>query len=508
MCIFYFSFDSLADDDLVILPSSDFSFYNGYSSNGIAGLSDLSVGHSYSFSPAYFFEYTEGSQFDSFIYDNSTNSYVTLYLFFSDQSFIDLYDLYGRQQSSGGIIATFPKNDVVNHIATLRVPRNSILDISDYFNSPGYYLIGSQSDSRTDTTYFDLPLTVTNYRVSSPAPTESPSYSGDSLLVFDKFDVDLGSTIFPNYGFNVFPSSVDVSQPNSFGGYTYVLNYSVRLNNRFVYPNNVGKALSSPVVTSDIYVRPSVILNGLNFHSFSDMSVRLDSSQTHDCLNTVKPYLNSDGSGYMSGSVGYSILDMPISSTLSDSYDLVLEWSLVYTTSESNDPNIAFNAGSYSCYIRFDSISYFKDDGFKHVSSGSSEEILEDIYQEQVKEHEEEIDKANEASDAVTEGVSQVTDTLSSWEIFIMPVTLITEFVQAISGDGSSSFTFPSYSLMGYQLWPAYTFDLNVIAEKFPLLYNSLHLISGILIVIAFIRYLWRKWSILTGDDMPEGEVK
>lgn len=142
-------------------------------------------------------------------------------------------------------------------------------------------------------------------------------------------------------------------------------------------------------------------------------------------------------------------------------------------------------------------------------------QILEDIDQgikdtnQTIKdEHQEEIDKAGEAVDSVTGGVDEITGVLSSWEIFTMPVTLIGQFVEAITSDGSTGLTFPSFSLKGQQLWPSYTFDLAIIAEKFPALYNALHVISGILVVIGFLRYCWRKWSVLTGDDLPEGESK
>lgn len=142
-------------------------------------------------------------------------------------------------------------------------------------------------------------------------------------------------------------------------------------------------------------------------------------------------------------------------------------------------------------------------------------QILEDINKgvkdtnDTIKEeHQEEIDKADEAVGEVISGVDEITGVLSSWEILTMPVKLVGDFVGAISSDGSTGITFPSFTLMGQQLWPSYTFDLAVIAEKFPALYNALHVISGILVVIAFLRYCWRKWSVLTGDDLPEGESK
>lgn len=497
MFVPFFSFVSLADDDLVILPSSDYSFYSSGLPNR-CGLSDLPKNYSSVFKPAYFFNYAEGSQFDSFFYDNSlNNSAVTCYLFYSQESFIDAFDTYGKEQSTGGIIASFPMDSFYN-IATVKVSRNSVLDLSEYFDEYGYYLLGTVSDYSRDTIYLDSPVTVTNYRASSPSPTQS-------RLIFYKFNVNEGDSIYPSHEFYVSPQSIDMYASNeAINSYTYALNYRVELPSRFYYPQHVGSALSNPVVTSDINIKSTNFNRDGYIMSFGSPVVSLDTDHSHDVLNTL-----SFADRQIDGSIGYSIMDMPVQNDISvNTYQLVVEWTLYLTVSDSSYPAIMFNSPDYECVFTIDSVTYHGDSGFQHLTNSSDGQILEDIYQEQVKQHEEEIDKANEASDAVTEGVTQITDTLSSWEIFTMPVTLVTEFVQAISGDGSSSFTFPSYSMMGYEIWPAYTFDLNVIAERFPLLYNSLHLISGILIVIAFIRYLWRKWSILTGDDMPEGEVK
>lgn len=145
------------------------------------------------------------------------------------------------------------------------------------------------------------------------------------------------------------------------------------------------------------------------------------------------------------------------------------------------------------------------------VSDTQSEDILGQIRDEQAKQdqienehYQEEQDKIAEAESSITEGASQLTETLSSWEIFTMPFQIVQDLVGAISSDGSTGLTFPSFTLMGHQLWPSYTFDLQVIAEKFPVLYNGLHLITGIMVVSWFIHYCWRKWHILMGDDMPE----
>lgn len=150
-----------------------------------------------------------------------------------------------------------------------------------------------------------------------------------------------------------------------------------------------------------------------------------------------------------------------------------------------------FNSGSYSLY-----------------GEGTVRTVI-DAVDEQTQvikdQHQEEIDKADEASSSATEGLGQVTDVLSTWEIITLPVTVTKDLITAISSEGDSSLTFPSFTLEGEELWPSYTFDLQVIADNFPLLYNSLHIFSSIVLVSFFIRYLWTKWHVLTGDDVPNG---
>lgn len=166
--------------------------------------------------------------------------------------------------------------------------------------------------------------------------------------------------------------------------------------------------------------------------------------------------------------------------------------------------------GSLNFACKFEPIFGFDDRfskiNFTHVSNyDTTDSILGGIDDTINQQHQEEIDKADQATSDVTGGVGQLTGTLSSWEIITMPFNLVKNFAQAIAGDGSSALTFPSFSMMGYQIWPSYTFDLQTVASNFPVLYNGLHLVSGTVVVTGFVRYLWRKWSLLVGDDMPEG---
>lgn len=200
----------------------------------------------------------------------------------------------------------------------------------------------------------------------------------------------------------------------------------------------------------------------------------------------------------------FDVVNVPLTNGTSSEFYFCFD---MYVSISSNAQLTGF--GDY-VDIGLDNIS-FKVITSTQVSSSPSEDILGQIRDEQKKQddlenerYQEEQDKIAEAEGAITDGAGKLTDTLSAWEIFTMPFKLLQDFAGAIASEGDTGLTFPSFTLMGYQLWPSYTFDLKIIAEKFPALYNALHLITGIMVVSWFIHYCWRKWHILVGDDMPE----
>lgn len=201
---------------------------------------------------------------------------------------------------------------------------------------------------------------------------------------------------------------------------------------------------------------------------------------------------------------GFDVFNVPLSNGTSGVFYYCFDMYITLT-STAQSSGLAQYVDIMLTDITYNNIQTTK------VSDTQSEDILGQIRDEQAKQdqidnehYQEEQDKIAEAESSITEGASQLTETLSSWEIFTMPFKIVQDFAGAIASDGSTGLTFPSFTLMGYQLWPSYTFDLQVIAQKFPALYNALHLITGIMVVSWFIHYCWRKWHILIGDDMPE----
>lgn len=202
--------------------------------------------------------------------------------------------------------------------------------------------------------------------------------------------------------------------------------------------------------------------------------------------------------------VGCDVFNLPLNAGTSGQFYFCYDMYISLTTT-----NQVSGLADY-VDVMLDNIQ-FELIGSVKVSDALPGDILGDI-RDEIKDqndidndrYEQEQDKISEAEGSITDGAGQLTGVLSSWEIFTMPFKLLQDFVAAISGDGTTGFTFPAFELLGQQLWPSYTFDLQVIAQKFPVLYNMLHLISGIGIVSWFVHYCWRKWHIFMGDDLPE----
>lgn len=297
----------------------------------------------------------------------------------------------------------------------------------------------------------------------------------------DFSDVDLG--IF-NYVYT-YPVRIPFRVTTDFRGVGYIDTfYSFDLDAKFFgvdgYGSSSGPSASDPNAMVDFSTPWVESADGSSFNAITSVSSNSRYPNGMDVINL--PLFNgSSGEFYFCFNVYLSLVSNHHISNIADYMDLSIS-------------NINFQIAEST-----------------KISDTSSEEILEQIRDEQKKQddlenerYEEEQDKISEAEDSITDGAGKLTETLSAWEIFTMPFKLLQDFVGAIASEGDTGLTFPSFTLMGHELWPSYTFDLKVIAEKFPALYNALHLITGIMVVSWFIHYCWRKWHILVGDDMPE----
>ena len=279
----------------------------------------------------------------------------------------------------------------------------------------------------------------------------------------------------------------NVAVPNGFYNYSCRLVYTFKVKWSGGFPYGVLPASLSPSFT---------ISNLPSGSTFQLISYRDVSDSDSDSL-TYAITFDLRGNSYFSNS-------------RSSTFDI--NFHVGFVNSISSSTASGSNTGLYNITVTPSVVPQgYSSIIFLTSESESSDALLQDItgavndVNETIKkEHQEEIDKADQTSKDITSSSGKLEGTLSAWEIFTMPFQLVKDFAQAISSDGDTGFTFPSFSMMGYEIWPSYTFDLSTIKTNFPVLYNGLHLVSGTIVVSGFIHYCWRKWSILMGDDMPE----
>lgn len=335
-------------------------------------------------------------------------------------------------------------------------------------------------------------------------------FGRDEKVLLDKWQAEQYETVEIGASWNISPESVEIAQTSAIkgegfrDGNAYVLHYKLHLPFRFMYSGHVGTAYSNPTVTFNLRIDYAGLPDyGRGTVQYGTPTVYVDnegvSYDRYDALEVNKSTI--------SGDAGIAFLNIPVLDNLSQySYDVVVDFPLYIT--DVNDPLVFANAFAYESMVTLNSLTYAQDLYFQHLSNSTTDQTLQDIADEQKKQnelenerYEEEQKKTEEAVDSVNTGVSEITDIMSKWEILMLPVTVMKDLIDALTSDGSASLTFPSFSLNGMALWPSYTFDLNVIAEKFPLLHSSLRVLTGIIVVILFLRYLWDIRYIFTENN-------
>lgn len=372
----------------------------------------------------------------------------------------------------------------VNFLNSVRGSGFDLSDDSEYI-SPAPDLISSHQNE------------ISAYSSDDLMPYSSPS-ADTSLSDYDFwafcYDVNwqVGTTASRSAKHRFVPSNMaDFSGESS---YSYVFTYPVRIPFRITTDfKGVG------YIDANFSFSPDYKIFGINGYGMSGGSATVNS-----LIDISSPWVESSSEVSFNASIGgtygdsFDVINLPLVNGASPEFYLCFDLYLSATTGQAQVSGLADYMDVTLSNLSWQIITSSK------VSDSSAESTLEQIKDNQEKYHQEEEDKANEVVDQVNSGVTEVTDTLSKWQIITMPVTLVTDFASAVASDGSTGLTFPAFSLMGHQLWPSYTFDLNEIKTRFPVLYNGLHLITGVMVVSWFIHYLWRKWYLLIGDDMPE----
>ena len=289
------------------------------------------------------------------------------------------------------------------------------------------------------------------------------------------------------------PSSMSDFSGDSIYNYVYV--YPVRIPFRVQVSNFDGNALFDSYFKFDLKY---------DIQGFDSSKVNYMVDLSTPWLESSDPNISFNASAGDPYGYGFDIFNASINNGTSSEFYYCFNLYLSFSSSAQ-----LTNFGNY-CKITLEN-TYFNVNSSRIISSSLPGTVLDQINQgiqegnAQDKEfHDQEEELANNATDNISSGVDQITGNLSTWEIIVMPFDLLKHFVDSIEADGNTGFTFPSFNLMGQTLWPSYTFDLDTIKDQLPFLYNSLHVIFGILVVLAFIRYCWKFWNYFFGQRDEE----
>ena len=408
--------------------------------------------------------------------------------------------------SSGRVVLPVSGLTLLGSFSSSLVVTSHTIDASSYLSDWDYLYVSCLKGGGSVTLNNVTASALAYVNPPSPSPSVSPSppIGGSDTLE----DYTFWATCFNQTWKNGSSASKDVIQriiPTTVanlssdvnGIFNYVYTYPVRIPFRVECSNFLGEGYFDAGFRFNLDVK----IMGLKMDGTDGISYLIDNSTPW--VESVDS-ISFNAAGNFSNGFGMDVINMPLHVGTSAEFYYCTN---VYVSLSSNHQFTGY--GDYIdvtlSNLSFDVLSSIK------VSDFSATSILDKINnnieagnQQDKNFHDEEVEEANKAIEQMQDGVGELTGVLSKWEIVTMPITFVKDFAGAITSEGSTGLTFPSFTLMGYQLWPSYSFDLNVIKDKFPLLYNSLHVITGIMVVGWFLHYLWRKWHLLTGDDTPE----
>lgn len=177
--------------------------------------------------------------------------------------------------------------------------------------------------------------------------------------------------------------------------------------------------------------------------------------------------------------------DVGVKYTISD---INMSKGITFTTISSR-----YSAGNYTLVVNATDFVSLSDN-----------EALNEIVDQNEKFHEEEKTEATNAGNDLGSTLDDVTGTLTKVEILKLPWTMLSDLLTAISSDGEKTLTFPSFQLMGQTLWPSYTFSLADLDSQFSVLFESVRLVSGVMLCVAFGNYIRSFFTKIFGKEESE----
>lgn len=312
-----------------------------------------------------------------------------------------------------------------------------------------------------------------------------PYYSGilDVYVPFNLFTEDSQPIDSPNRG--------DYHVSTAWG-HAYLTLASFGQSDRFGLLSGSLSLLSASIVNS----------SGSSAATVFPYSLSVNGVTSDSFFSPVSQYQYSTNSAVWDLNVSFSDYDLHFVSYYSENLFLHLRLNAdnIYL-----DPTVNFIIDYSDIIFKVSSLKFISD---KSVS-GEIQDVegaVKGVDDTLKKEHQEEVDKADQAGGTMASSLTNVTNTLSSIEILKLPWTMLTDLYNALNGFGYGGFVFPSFSLMGYQIWPAYEVDFAELDSRFSTLFESVRLASGFILCFSFANYLRSFFVKVFGSGESDGD--
>lgn len=197
---------------------------------------------------------------------------------------------------------------------------------------------------------------------------------------------------------------------------------------------------------------------------------------------------------YSGGSVSFRV-NTPVAGT----YSAVVERYLV-TPDDYKWRTLSFKAEVNATF----NMTYLGKLQAEQDSLDSIDKNTDKIVDNQEQYHQEELDKGEQSGSDASNLVQDLTDQVKSkWEILFYPIEFTQRFLGLFtsSSGGSTVISFPAFSIMGMTVWDSYDFDLSTIKNQFSTLFDLLYMVIGVIEVMWFLKYLYRKYDEVFGGQ-------
>lgn len=112
---------------------------------------------------------------------------------------------------------------------------------------------------------------------------------------------------------------------------------------------------------------------------------------------------------------------------------------------------------------------------------------------------------SDEDKNDISGSVSDSVDEIGNIGIFSFLISFLQQFIGVFQETGSTALTFPGFSIASggvtYQVWESHTFDFASLEDDFGALLAAVRLGTSVIVIGAFIDYLYRLYEHIFGGD-------